>query len=186
MNTLRIIAVLFCFGIATHAGEAKRVVPEIIWGITSNQCRVGIRIQPVLSKGEEVPKQTVLYFGTTNRTGEIEVFSPTVQQVFLATLKDSDSKFVPKTAYGRKYGQPAPESAMFQDKPRGGPNRWQPLIASASKDGYIGHFNILDHFDLTKPGNYELSVEVRLYQRVGNGHLKLVKLPPCSVIFHLK
>jgi len=181
MKNIHALALLLCLNGFAIAGER---LPQIVWGAVTNDCRAGIRIQTVFEKGGEgIFSPTVLYFGTTNSSRVVEAYKPPENERFLAVLRGSDGKEIPKTRLGKKYGIFPSKRARFDDHPTRGPKRWQVMWPSTTMDSQACSFNILDHFAISKPDIYTLVVELRVYRRVGNGELQIERLLPCSVKF---
>jgi hypothetical protein len=60
-----------------------------------------------------------------------------------------------------------------------------PIAAPILPDNKLGSFRLREHFDLKKPGRYQLTVWPKLYRRteVGGDIVWRVDLPPVTAVF---
>lgn len=180
---IKSLSLSVCVLLVAAASTARDKTPDIVWGSVSNDCRLGVRIQTGFSEGAEVPKQTILYLGMTNVAKSKTLFCPAPTESFSLILRDSSGKEVRRTRLGEKYGKTPANQARLQDLPPSGTKRWRALTVPQAWEVQIAFLNLMDHFRLSEPGDYELIIEVRLYDMTGQGQLDLFRLPPCSVKF---
>jgi hypothetical protein len=156
-------------------------VPPIIWGSATNGLRAGVRLQQSLKEGGDVECLTVVYFGVTNLATEVRAYCPKNEELCLAELMDSKGRLVPKTRLGAKFGRAPAPRAKLSDRPTGGPRRWQLCSTTPGRESQVAHFNIAEHFSISEPGTYRLSIELRMYRQGVNGQLDIFVLPTVSL-----
>jgi len=154
--------------------------PQILWGGVTNELLQGVQVQSKLTKGNESYKHTILYLGTTNLAQTNLIYRPSRTEIFKLSLRDQTGKEVPKTKLGKSFGDEPSKTARIQDRTI---RQWRIVILPQEWDVQMASFNLMDHFALTKPGDYELTVESRVYTTNGKGDLELITLPPCTVKF---
>jgi hypothetical protein len=177
--TFRILALwLFVVGSVQHA-HANHAA-QVVWGTVTNGYRLGVHMQREFSAGKEASHRTILYFGTTNLAQTNMCFCPESTRAYKLVLRDSDGKEITKTKMGKQHGNLPPSQARVRDRPL---RQWRVLIVPQPWDVQMGAFNLVEHFDLRKSGNYQLEIEARVYQQNSQGQLELCVLPPVTMKF---
>jgi hypothetical protein len=94
---------------------------------------------------------------------------PKVQEQFEIFLTGPDGQEVPKTALGKQRGLPlqikdssASLSEFFVEGPR--PTGTRAMYVPARDASIIGRFNLLELFEIKKPGKYIMRYQQRFYQ----------------------
>lgn len=175
-------SVIFTLVLSVTSVLAGRGRGEISWGAVSNSCQIGVSIQPEFNASGDSVNRTVIYLGTTNGVRKA-YYCPPERLRFSAVLRDSKGNVVTKTSLGKKFGGNPQQSAALKDIRLRGDESWKFLTVPEEWNVQVTNFNVMEHFKLEVPGDYTLTIAVRLYKKGANGELELVMLAPISARF---
>jgi hypothetical protein len=147
---------------------------ETFWGAETNNIKVALLIDPLVSSNNVPIHCTPVIKSSRNQTNYLWLYFPPLASCYQMTLQDRKGNLVAKTTKGKSLGKPIAEPLMVKI---GGLNvqagyKLRLLAKNRSEVLSDFSFNLRDYFEVTNSGKYRLSYKMQIVlPQKGKGNL---------------